>query len=486
MSFFTSFLFAYIVKHLEKSQYATVAIIATIVGIPILLIIISISIFIYKRKQTTEHTKKDDSAASRTTLERRNVSTVELEMIEITGNLPIISHEIVALTKDEEPDETPPEDVKNANEVVDKEGQHAISLPLQLIGTPDMVNPNRDIKDQVKVLPYNNKREIPRSNFETIDIVGSGKFGTVYKGVVNGLYGPNSKTQIAIKTNSCVGDTELSEFLDEIKIMSHVTPHLNLVSMVGYCTSELNKTGEVWLLIDFCQFGDLKNYLILHEEKILSGSNRDPINSRCLIKWAHDIAKGMEFLMKNKIMHGDLAARNIMLDENPWRSGYPVAKVADFGLSKRFYDNITYEKSARLMVPWKWMAYEYLTKGTLRLNSDVWSFAVVFWEILSFGGVPYGMLGFNETLELLQSGYRLPCPKEIKNVRSWTPQKLYNKLSMVCFKAKPADRATFSHVIKIIEDQLTKEELETYAKMNAQYTLRTARYLKLGELAAVH
>ena len=60
--------------------------------------------------------------------------------------------------------------------------------------------------------------------------------------------------------------------------------------------------------------------------------------------------------MVNKIMHGDLAARNIMLCEDPFKNGDIVALVADFGLSKNFYSKVTYEKSSRLMVPWRWMA----------------------------------------------------------------------------------------------------------------------------------
>ena len=233
--------------------------------------------------------------------------------------------------------------------------------------------------------------------------------------------------------------------------MGYVKPHVNLVSMIGSCTSELNKTGKLWLLIELCQFGDLKRYLMKHSHKIMSGCEKGPINSRCLIKWAYNIAKGMDYLTKNKIMHGDLAARNIMLDANPLKSGYPVAKVADFGLSKNFYDNIMYEKTVREMVPWKWMAYEYITSGCFTLNSDVWSFAIVLWEILSLGGEPYGMQKYDEVVDQIESGYRLPCPKEIKAIQSWSPQELYDKLSKVCFKPEPTDRATFSNVVAIIE-----------------------------------
>ena len=133
----------------------------------------------------------------------------------------------------------------------------------------------------------------------------------------------------------------------------------------------------------------MKHYLEDNKKDILRGSDDDPINARCLIKWAYDIAKGMEYLMQKKIMHGDLAARNVMLCKNPLNNGCMVAMVADFGLSKNFYAELKYNKSVRTMVPWRWMAIEYLTNGYFVLNSDVWSFAVLFWEILSFGKVIY-------------------------------------------------------------------------------------------------
>ena len=363
-----------------------------------------------------------------------------------------------------------------------KDNQQVTAIRISLMGNPEMVDPNTSIKDQVRVLPYNKNREIPRSAFEPSDMLGSGNFGTVYKGMVKGLYGPKSETQVAMKTlNGSAGDSEYEDFLYEIKIMSNVNPHPNLVSLVGSCTSEIRKEGELWLIIEFCQFGDLKQYLIKNQKQILRGSNDDPINSRCLILWAYGICKGMNYLTKKGIMHGDLAARNVMLDENPLCIGGPVAKVADFGLSKNFdYENEEYEKSTRLMVPWKWMAYEYLIRGVFTLSSDVWSFAVVLWEILSFGNVPYGQSGFSETLEKLERGYRLPCPKEIKTIANWSPKTLYNGISKLCFTTDPNIRATFSDVIQIIEGQLSQDELTNYERMCDEYQLKSAKYLLLS------
>ena len=255
----------------------------------------------------------------------------------------------------------------------------AQSFKTLLYGQIDRIVTSKDVKSQVAFLPYDTTREIKKETFKILEELGSGNFGCVSKGELKGLYSPTSQTTVAIKTvnGSASSGNELMDLLQEIKIMSYVQPHFNLVSMIGSCKCDLEKTGDLWLLIEFCKFGDLKNYLAKHEGKILKGGEDDVINSRCLVKWAYDVCKGMEYLSEHKIMHGDLAARNVLLYEHPIIERQSVGKVADFGLSKKFYDNVNYQKESRLFVPWKWMAYEFLTKGYFTMASDVWSFQVL-------------------------------------------------------------------------------------------------------------
>ena len=351
-----------------------------------------------------------------------------------------------------------------------------------LEGQPDRISSNIDLKRQTHNMSYDTKREIDRSSFTIDDEIGRGTFGKVYKGTLVGLYDPQSTTSVAIKSIHTPGyEKDLNDLMGEIKIMSRIEPHLNLVSMIGSSTTELKEHGKLYLLIEYCEYGDLRNYLINNKAKILSGNPDDVLNSRCLIRWAYDIAKGMQYLSENRIMHGDLATRNVLMGEGFSMSECPVPKVADFGLAKNFYDKTKYAKENRLFVPWKWMALEYLLDEYFTLKSDVWSYAVLIWEMLSFGRDPYGKQDYDEVLPKLENGYRLPCPKDTDWVSSWSPKTLYKILSEKCFVENPEKRATFSDVVQIIEKLLHAEEKTQYTEKEKIYQeTRAKNYLRIG------
>jgi serine/threonine protein kinase len=88
--------------------------------------------------------------------------------------------------------------------------------------------------------------------------LGSGNFGSVYVGEAEGLFYPGSVTKVAVKTvNDALDRSQLTALLCEVKILANLEHHLNLVNLMGSCTSELHN-GELWLLLEFCAHGDLK------------------------------------------------------------------------------------------------------------------------------------------------------------------------------------------------------------------------------------
>ena len=225
-----------------------------------------------------------------------------------------------------------------------------------------VTGPTEDLQALTTTNTSITNREVDRSSFTVGVEIGSGNFGNVYSGVLIGLYGPSTETTVAIKsiqgteinglTINVQGTTrssEINDLLAEIKLMSKIKPHPNLVSLIGSCSSELETEGKLWLLMEFCEHGDLKSYLTKNKNNILSGNENEALNSRCLLKWMYEVAKGMQYLEENKIMHGDLAARNILLSDDPTNVKTPLAKVADFGLAKAFYDYLRDDKTNRVL-----------------------------------------------------------------------------------------------------------------------------------------
>ena len=114
------------------------------------------------------------------------------------------------------------------------------------------------------------------------------------------------------------------------------------------------------------------------------------------------------------------------------------------------------------------MAIDYFETGVLTLNSDVWSFGVVFWEILSVGNYPYAGGDTDETIKKIKAGFRLPVPEEVKET-NWV-SKCYNDVAEMCWQLDPKKRCSFSDLVKTFETYLTSEEKENYKRLEQNFT----------------
>ncbi|XP_065210979.1 vascular endothelial growth factor receptor 1-like [Planococcus citri] len=164
-----------------------------------------------------------------------------------------------------------------------------------------------------------------------------------------------------------------------------------------------------------------------------------PITTIDLIRWSFHVARGMEYLASRKILHGDLAARNILLAEGN------IAKICDFGLAKSMYQNEEY-KSSKTILPVKWMAIESLRDRIFSTQSDVWSFGITMWEFFSLAVLPYPDLDNSEVYKKLVSGYRLEKPR-------FATSKIYN-IMMDCWKEHPKQRPSFDELVQKLGDIL--------------------------------
>nr|XP_054917777.1 uncharacterized protein LOC126545795 isoform X3 [Dermacentor andersoni] len=253
-------------------------------------------------------------------------------------------------------------------------------------------------------LPSLDGWEMPRDHIVINRKLGEGAFGTVYGG--EALVTDQCWQAVAVKTLK-VGAIieEKLDFLSEAEMMKRFD-HKNIVRLLGVCT-----TGEpVYTVMEFMLYGDLKTYLLARRHLVKENERHksEEVSDRCLTAMALDVARGLSYLADLKYVHRDLACRNCLVN-----AGRTV-KIGDFGMCRPMYDSDYYRFNKRGMLPVRWMAPESLNDGIFTTMSDVWSYGVLLYEIITFASFPYQGLSNNQVLEYVKGYKTLPVPNGCK------------------------------------------------------------------------
>ncbi|XP_069792669.1 macrophage-stimulating protein receptor-like isoform X2 [Narcine bancroftii] len=273
-------------------------------------------------------------------------------------------------------------------------------------------------------------------------VVGKGHFGSVY----HGLYKDQDKEiHCAVKSLNRISDVEeVEQFLREGIIMKDFH-HENVLSLLGIF---LPKEGLPLVVLPYMKHGDLRHFIRQEE--------RNP-TVKDLIGFGLQVAKGMEYLAQRKFVHRDLAARNCMLDETY------VVKVADFGMARDVLDKEYYsiQNHRKAKLPVKWMALESLQTQKFTTKSDVWSFGVLLWELLTRGAPPYPEVDPYDITRYLLKGRRLPQPE-------YCPDELFD-IMLRCWDPKPEMRPVFTELIYEIQEIQSILKGEHYINLQVNY-----------------
>ncbi|XP_054900685.1 ephrin type-B receptor 3-like isoform X6 [Poeciliopsis prolifica] len=300
-------------------------------------------------------------------------------------------------------------------------------------------------------------KEIDVSCVKIEEVIGAGEFGEVCRGRLK-LPG-RREIIVAIKTLK-VGytDRQRRDFLSEASIMGQFD-HPNIIRLEGVVT----KSRPVMIVTEFMENGALDSFLRLNDGQFTVIQ---------LVGMLRGIAAGMKYLSDMNYVHRDLAARNILVNSNL------VCKVSDFGLSRFLEDDPTdptYTSSLGGKIPIRWTAPEAIAYRKFTSASDVWSYGIVMWEVMSYGERPYWDMSNQDVINAVEQDYRLPPPMDC-------PTALH-QLMLDCWVKERNLRPKFTQIVATL-DKLIRNAASLKVVSNS--TQSTGDLLRIGVTLAGH
>ncbi|GAA6107899.1 ephrin type-B receptor 2b isoform X1 [Tachysurus ichikawai] len=271
-------------------------------------------------------------------------------------------------------------------------------------------------------------KEIDISCVKIEQVIGAGEFGEVCSG---NLKLPGKREMfVAIKTlKSGYTEKQRRDFLSEASIMGQFD-HPNVIHLEGVVT----KSSPVMIITEFMENGSLDSFL---------RQNDGQFTVIQLVGMLRGIASGMKYLADMNYVHRDLAARNILVNSNL------VCKVSDFGLSRFLEDDTsdpTYTSALGGKIPIRWTAPEAIQYRKFTSASDVWSYGIVMWEVMSYGERPYWDMTNQDVINAIEQDYRLPPPMDC-------PSALH-QLMLDCWQKDRNNRPKFSQIVNNLDKMI--------------------------------
>ena len=284
------------------------------------------------------------------------------------------------------------------------------------------------IIDASVAMRTNVPREINRQGLTRLKMLGEGAFGEVHQYQLEEK-GHSHAVYVAAKSikGGKAGSDDAREALLREATLNALLAHRNIVKTVGICTTP--RDVPALLLLAYCEHGTVAAHCADATPASITVAER--------MTYCAQVLQGLQFIAHRRIVHRDVAARNVLLDATM------TCRIGDFGMATALVEEGREYVRSNDKLALRWCSGEVISEGKYSAQSDVWAFGVFAYEVFNCGPLPYAdqFDNLTEVSAFIKDGGKLNRPNH-----EACPQAIYDELMLPCFNAAPTDRPTFGEL----------------------------------------
>ncbi|PSS09673.1 Receptor-like protein kinase, partial [Actinidia chinensis var. chinensis] len=319
------------------------------------------------------------------------------------------------------------------------------------------------------------------NDFNRLLKIGEGGFGRVYKGTIRAPDGLGDPIVVAIKKLNKHGLQGHKQWLAEVQFLG-VVDHLNLVKLLGYCCEDGERGIQRLLVYEYMPNKSLEDHLFNRAAETLTWKTR--------LQIILGAAQGLAYLhdgLEVQVIFRDFKSSNVLLDKDF------KPKLSDFGLAREGPVGDRTHVSTAVVGTYGYAAPEYVDTGHLTMKSDIYSFGVVLYEILTGRrtiernrpSMEQKLLEWVKQYPVASNKFSMIIDPRLRNQYSLSAARKIAKLADSCLVKNAKDRPTMTHVVEILKQALEESEIESSTSSEASSSKMVSSNMRSHQMGVV-